>query len=65
MESFLENESKIIRCHRAYIVNLNLVKHADGNAQGYKLSLPETDFQVPVSRAYIQKVLELFEKPRN
>ncbi len=43
----------IIRCHRSYIVNLKLINHIKGNAQGYriefKMDLGDT---IPVSRNY-------------
>jgi DNA-binding LytR/AlgR family response regulator len=38
------------RCHRAYIVNLDKVKHVEGNAQGYKLRLADVEEAIPVSR---------------
>ncbi|KMQ66202.1 hypothetical protein ACM46_01170 [Chryseobacterium angstadtii] len=47
----------IKRCHRSYIINLNRVKSLKGNAQGYKLSLPEIDFEIPVSRSFISTII--------
>ncbi|WP_018476193.1 LytTR family DNA-binding domain-containing protein [Pontibacter roseus] len=44
---------RIVRCHRSYLVNLDNVAAASGNAQGYKLRLKAGAEQVPVSRAYI------------
>lgn len=38
------------RCHRAYIVNLDKIEQVDGNAQGYKIKLQDTDDLIPVSR---------------
>lgn len=46
----------IIRCHRSFIVNLKKVKTVKGNAQGYKLKLENTDFEVSVSRKYMEDV---------
>jgi hypothetical protein len=40
----------LYRCHRAYMVNLAQVQQISGNAQGYKLHLPQTELLVPVSR---------------
>jgi hypothetical protein len=60
MENFISG-TKIIRCHRSFIVNLENVVNAKGNAQGYKLYFAENDFAVPVSRNYIPEVLELFK----
>lgn len=43
----------LFRCHRGYIINLGQVRSADGNAQGYKLTLNRFDNKVPVSRGNI------------
>ena len=45
------------KCHRSYIVNLGKVKNLKGNAQGYKLILPEIDFGIPVSRSFIPSII--------
>ncbi|MEM1320467.1 MAG: LytTR family DNA-binding domain-containing protein [Bacteroidota bacterium] len=46
--------SSIIRCHRSYLVNLDLIEKVEGNAQGLRLQLKGLpDTQVPVSRKYI------------
>lgn len=45
--------TRIVRCHRSYLVNLDAIVSASGNAQGYKLSLQGGTEPVPVSRAYI------------
>ncbi|GAB3181155.1 LytR/AlgR family response regulator transcription factor [Telluribacter humicola] len=45
----------IVRCHRSYIVNLAKVGKVTGNAQGYKLHLPE-EITIPVARRYNQLV---------
>lgn len=42
----------IIRCHRAYLVNLHRVAKVTGNAQGYRLYLEGCGAEVPVSRSY-------------
>ncbi|MBV8324772.1 LytTR family DNA-binding domain-containing protein [Chryseobacterium sp.] len=47
----------IKKCHRSYIVNLNKVIHSKGNAQGYRLTLPENDIEVPVSRSFISTII--------
>lgn len=49
--------SSVKKCHRSYIVNLGKVKKLKGNAQGYKLVLPEIDFEIPVSRSFIPSVI--------
>ncbi|MEJ5103001.1 LytTR family DNA-binding domain-containing protein [Chryseobacterium sp. MYb328] len=52
----------IKRCHRSYIVNLEKVKSLKGNAQGYKLILPEIDFNIPVSRSFISVIIPQLQK---
>ncbi|WBV55616.1 LytTR family DNA-binding domain-containing protein [Chryseobacterium daecheongense] len=47
----------IKRSHRSYIVNLTKVTHVKGNAQGYKLSLENIDFTIPVSRSFISTTI--------
>ncbi len=48
----------IIRCHRAFLVNLEKVVKVDGNQQGYRLHLEGCKDEVPVSRAYAKKLRE-------
>ncbi|MFK7983118.1 MAG: LytTR family DNA-binding domain-containing protein [Saprospiraceae bacterium] len=46
--------SPLIRCHRSFLVNANLIEKVAGNAQGLRLTLKGLpDFEVPVSRKYI------------
>lgn len=53
-----QTETNLIKkCHRSYIVNLEKVKNIKGNAQGYKLILPEIDFNIPVSRSFISVII--------
>lgn len=46
----------IIRCHRAFIVNLQHVRHASTSNAGLLLSLDDTSLRVPVSKTYISIV---------
>lgn len=48
----------IMRCHRTFIINLQNVKHIEGNAAGYKIYFPESDEVIPVSRSYSNSVIE-------
>lgn len=53
----------LVRCHRSFIVNSDLIEHVEGNAQGLRLSLKNLeDFQVPVSRKYIPVLKEIIKK---
>lgn len=51
----------IIRCHRAFLVNIRRVVKVDGNSQGYRLQLKGCESEVPVSRAYAKEVKLLIE----
>lgn len=51
----------IVRCHRAFLVNLHQVTKMDGNSLGYRLRLEECAEEVPVSRAYVRRVKLLIE----
>ena len=42
-----------LRCHRAFLINLNAVTHTDGNARGYQLTLTDVPATIPVSRGYL------------
>lgn len=52
----------ILRCHRAFVVNVRAVVKVDGNSQGYRLQLQGCEEEIPVSRAYAKKVKSLIEK---
>ncbi|MGU3374130.1 LytTR family transcriptional regulator DNA-binding domain-containing protein [Chryseobacterium sp. M5A1_1a] len=57
--------SSIKKCHRSYIVNLEKVKNLKGNAQGYKLILPEINFEIPVSRSFISVIIPQLQQFRS
>ena len=46
-------DSRLIRCHRSYMVHLDHIKQIDGNAQGLKLTLDGCEDTVPVSRKFV------------
>ena len=50
------------RCHRSFIVNLNQVAHISGNAQGYRITLKNSDTVIPVARNYGASILEKLKK---
>ena len=49
----------IVRCHRAYLVNLHRVTRVDGNSQGCRLRLEGCADEVPVSRSYVKGIKAL------
>ena len=59
-DAFLDY-SYIIRCHRAYLVNLHRVAQVSGNAQGYRLHLEGCGTEIPVSRSYAVRVKRALE----
>lgn len=59
VEEQVASEPMVVRCHRAFVVNLAHVKQVSGNAQGYRLRLEGVDGEVPVSRAYVKQVKSL------
>ena len=58
MEDQLSAHRFFFRCHRMYLVNLQLVTSVTGNAQGLKLQLNGLDEAIPVSRNLTETVKE-------
>lgn len=56
IEAQLNVYPHIIRCHRAFIVNLQHVTHASTSSAGLQLSIDATSLRVPVSKTYISIV---------
>lgn len=61
MEEEMQPFQNFIRCHRAYIININHIRNICGNAQGYRLSLTFISQEIPVSRTYLKDLKELKE----
>lgn len=53
---------EILKCHRAYLVNILNVTNIEGNAAGYKLSFTNLEEKIPVSRNYGKIILEALQK---
>ena len=49
----LEPFPNLLKTHRAYLVNLDRVIKATGNAQGYQLEVSHLPFTVPVTRKHL------------
>ena len=60
IEQMVEPFHHIIRCHRAFLINIHQVTKVDGNARGYYLSLRNCAQEVPVSRAYTSVIKQNF-----
>lgn len=61
-EAAIESCPYVVRCHRAFLVNLHRVTRVDGNLQGYRLRLEGCEAEVPVSRAYAKAVKNLINE---
>lgn len=59
LEDAVKHNPKLVRCHRAYLVNLNQVRNFSGNAQGLKLELQTTSELIPVSRKMVPEIKAL------
>jgi DNA-binding LytR/AlgR family response regulator len=54
----LYNYPYIIRCHRAFMVNIQKINKISGNLKGYHMELKNTNTKVPVSKSYTRIVKE-------
>lgn len=61
MEETLQNHPMFIRCHRAFIVNINYISNAEGNAQGYQLTISNVPLEIPVSRTYLKNIKDALQ----
>ncbi|MEL7535084.1 MAG: LytTR family DNA-binding domain-containing protein [Bacteroidota bacterium] len=61
MAQQIEGISHLMRCHRAYIVNLLAVQNFKGDSQGYKLYFEATELVIPVSRRYTKAFRETYQ----
>lgn len=51
LETQLEPYSTVLKCHRAFLVNVSNVSEVKGNSQGLRLLLKHSDVEIPVSRS--------------
>lgn len=56
----MEDFQNLVRCHRAFIVNLDKVVRAKGNSQGLRLVLDGTETEIPVSRNFSKGIKKSF-----
>jgi hypothetical protein len=54
VEQALTANPMIVRCHRAYLINLAHVRKVVGDSQGVLVSVGDAGIQVPVSRGYLK-----------
>jgi len=60
--NFLEDIPEVIQCHRAFIVNSSKIINAKGNSQGLRLNLENCDYEITVSRNYVEMVRNQIKK---
>lgn len=58
LEQQLADFPQLMKTHRGWLVNLNMVQQTAGNAGGYQLSLSNFNEKVPVSRSIIPQFNE-------
>ena len=59
MEDQLQAYAIIVRCHRAFMVNLNQVEHISSNSRALQLVMRHSHDAIPVSRSNYIKLKEL------
>jgi hypothetical protein len=62
-EEQLQNHSGVVRCHRSYLVNVHHVRHVEGNAQGLRLTMHNSDAEIPVARSAVSSIRALLHTP--
>lgn len=62
LENDLEGFPHIVRCHRAFLVNLEHVFDFKGNAQGLQLRLERIEQAIPVSRNMVGKIKSMIDR---
>ena len=52
----LKEYENIFQCHRSFVVNVNNITAAQGNSNGYQLTLGTCTNTIPVSRSYVPRL---------
>jgi DNA-binding LytR/AlgR family response regulator len=60
IEDMLLPYAVFVRCHRAYIVNINQISTIAAHEQGFRLNLFDTLEIIPVSHAYLGDLKDAF-----
>jgi hypothetical protein len=61
-EQTLAAYPEVVRCHRAFLVNVNNISTVNGNSQGLLLNMCNTDIKIPVSRTYTKQLKDIVQK---
>ncbi len=59
LETDVADCPRLVRCHRAFLVNLDFLESFKGNAQGLQLRLKHSPNEIPVSRNLVAKIKNL------
>jgi DNA-binding LytR/AlgR family response regulator len=59
MEDALQTYPMIVRCHRAFMVNLGQVEEISSNSRAMQLVIHHSHDAIPVSRSNVNKLKEL------
>ena len=62
MEDALQAYPIIVRCHRAFMVNLGQVEQISSNSRAMQLVMRHSHDAIPVSRSNVNKLKELLEQ---
>ena len=62
MEDELQDYSMVVRCHRAFMVNLGQVEQISYNSRAMQLVMRHSHDTIPVSRSNVNKLKELLEQ---
>jgi hypothetical protein len=57
LEKSLVNYKNIKRCHRSYLVNLDVIDKVSGNARNYSFHINNLSFSIPVSRNFSKEII--------
>ncbi|MGK0391495.1 MAG: hypothetical protein ACI94Y_004260 [Maribacter sp.] len=57
----LVKQQQIIRCHRSFIVNIDMLQSIEGDSRGYEITLKDNVGKVFVSRSYIPNIKKQLE----
>ncbi len=52
----MEKYSAMVKCHRAFLININKIKQVKGNSQGLRLALSHIETEIPVSRNFSKRL---------
>lgn len=59
----LSNYPAIMRCHRAYVININQMDHVDSHSANFFVVIKHCLASIPVSKSYLQQIKEAIKHP--